>query len=258
MRQSGPVARRLCLAVVSVALLLTVGCGQSPALQSGPEPTSIDTTTIAVEPTTTKAPGTSSATLPVAASSPTPSTSSAVPNGQTFEAVVLGPAGEPLASADIAPELFRSEPSVRKVLETALPAGVAAQQGRYVYRGTHLILVLRVAGAAESATGIEVYGDVWEQWFALAGWQPVQDTGGIYPVRIRLARDGDVFRFEGVDKPKDGAGYVPSLNEMMPGWVRDQVGVPWAYLYHETGPHAGKIRSLVMRRSKALALLALT
>lgn len=94
-----------------------------------------------------------------------------------------------------------------------------------MYHGTHLILVLHIAGAAESVTGIEVYGDVWEQWFALAGWQAVQDTGGIYPARIRLGRDGDGLRLEGVDKPKDGAGYMPSLNEMMPAWVRDQVGV---------------------------------
>lgn len=64
---------------------------------------------------------------------------------------------------------------------------------------------------------------MWEQWFALNGWQPIQDTGGIYPVRIRLTREGDVFRLEGVDKPKDGEGYVSSLDEMMPSWVRDLV-----------------------------------
>lgn len=211
----------VCGALFLSLTVVMAGCGpssQSPS--TGLAPAGVT----ASEKASSHAPSQPSSTA-VAASDPV-TTSSAYPalaSGQTYEAVVLGPATEPLAPEDIAPRLFSDEPTVREVLETAVPASMAAKSGPYVYRGVHLVVGLDVGGAAETATGVEVYAEACMRWFALAGWQPIDDVDGSYALRIRLKKDGGAFVLEGVDKPKDGEGYTASLQEMLPPWVRDRV-----------------------------------
>jgi hypothetical protein len=205
-------------AVAWVGLLLSLavaiaGCGQPLDGHRSEQPT----TSVVVGTEASSRP--SSTTTPVTFPEATSSTNPALASGQTYEAVILGPGAEPVASDDVAPRLFRDEPSVRGVLEAALPAGFAQREGQYA-QGTHLIVVLNIAGAAETPTGVEVYADAWEQWFSLTGWKPVQGSAGAFPMRIRLAREADAFRLDGVDVPEDGEGYARSLDEMMPSWVR--------------------------------------
>ena len=96
-----------------------------------------------------------------------------------------------------------------------------------VVRGTdvveHLIAVIGVVGAAESSERVEVYADLREEWLQLDEGQAVEFAAGVYPVRIRLTRDGDTFRVDGVDRPKDGSGYLSSLDDMFPAWARGLV-----------------------------------
>lgn len=139
----------------------------------------------------------------------------------TYQVVLLGPASSPVASGDDAPRLFNEEPSVRRELETSLPASLLDGQGQ---TGSHLILSVAVVGAVETEDGVEVYADVWEAPYSLAGWQPIEIGGALFPARIRLARDGDGLRLAGVDVPEEGEGYVSSLNAMLPRWARRLVG----------------------------------
>jgi hypothetical protein len=139
----------------------------------------------------------------------------------TYQAVVLGPGDEPVGSADVAPRLFRDEPSIIEALESTVPADMAE---RGAGMGDHLIVAILIAGVAESESGVEVYADMREVWYSLDGGKPLELGGGAYPVRIRLTKVGDVFRVDGVDKPKDGGEYLSSLDEMFPGWARDLVG----------------------------------
>ena len=186
--------------IVGLTLLLAAGCGSAPAVVSdGPaDGAEGSTVTVTIE-------GSSSAST-----------------GSTSQGVVLGPAVEPVAADDIAPRLFSDEPAIIEALRVELPIVFATDHEGFAL-GDHLILVLKVAGAAESEGGVEVYADMWEQWLSLDGWQPVQGTGGVYPVRIRLARDGAAFHIEGVEGPQDGEGYGASLDEMLPKWARDRV-----------------------------------
>ncbi len=149
----------------------------------------------------------------------TPGTSGSV-DGKTYQTVLLGPGETPVASADIAPTVFRDDSSIRRALETSLPAAIASGQDPL---GNHLILAVSIAGAAETDDGVDVYADLWEAWYSLAGWQPVDGSAAIYPARIRLKRAGDSLRFEGFDIPEDGEGYGASLDEILPRWVRDRV-----------------------------------
>lgn len=134
----------------------------------------------------------------------------------TYQTVILGPGDEPVAAADIAPLLFRDEPSISEALKTAVPAGIAARSPGIA---EHLIVAIHVAGAAETPEGVEVYGDVREEWFSLEGEQAVEMGGATYPVRIRLTKDGGTYRVDGVNRPKDGRGYLSSLREMVPDWA---------------------------------------
>jgi hypothetical protein len=220
--------RRVCVSIVTLTLLLTAGCAGSPAASNASLPTSTTATAKAVQPPTTEAasstttvPGNDSGALP--ASRTTTWSAGETSSDPTFQGVVLGPGNDPVASADIAPRIFRDSPAaIKEVLEQGLPAYVAAEKGQYSL-GSHLVLGLRVAGAAETKTGVEVYADVWEQWFWLDGWKPVQGTTGAFPARIRLTRDGDAFILAGMDRPKDGDDYIPSINAMLPAWVRKRV-----------------------------------
>jgi hypothetical protein len=144
-----------------------------------------------------------------------------VPAGvPTYQAVIVGPGEEPLASADVAPRLFRDEPSIIEVLKTTIPADMVARGSG---RDDHLIVAMCIVGAAETGSGVEVYADLQEDWLSLEGKQVVEYVASTYPVRIRLTRVGDTFRVDGVDKPKDGSGYLSSLDEMFPYWVRNAV-----------------------------------
>ena len=139
----------------------------------------------------------------------------------TYEAVILGPGDEPVSAADIAPRLFRDEPSISEALKTAVPAGMAARSPGIA---EHLIVAIHIAGAAETPEGVEVYGDVREEWFSLEGEQAVEYGGATYPVRIRLSKVGGTYHVDGVDRPRDGSEYLSSIREMVPSWARDLVG----------------------------------
>jgi hypothetical protein len=144
----------------------------------------------------------------------------------TYQAVVLGPGDEAVASADVAPRLFRDEPSIIDALESGVPADIAARGAGI---GDHLIVAICVAGAAETESGVEVYADLQEDWFSVDGTKAVKLGGGAYPVRIRLTKVGSVFRVDGLDKPRDGNEHLSSLADMFPGWVRDLVDTEATY-----------------------------
>jgi hypothetical protein len=151
----------------------------------------------------------------------TATTSPAAPSGVTFETVILGPGDKPIAKADIAPRIFRDDPAVAKALTTSFAADRAALGGP---EGDHLILVLGIEGAAASSNGVDVYADVFEQWYSLDGWKPVEGSGSIAPARIRLARDGGTYHLDGADWPEDGDGYSGSFSKIFPGWVQHRMG----------------------------------
>ena len=223
-----PRAVAVWLGLFTALALAPAGCGQAADSLSATTMVTVAVTTTgeasSSTPTSSEAaPAISSATTTPPASATSVLTYPALPSGQTYEAVLIGPGEQPVDAADVAPQLFRDEPSLRRVLETEFPAAMAERKGPFVYKGIHLIVVFDVAAAAETAVGVDVYGEMWMQWFALAGWQAAQDTGGCFPARVRLKWQGSDLRLEGIDIPKDGAGYLPSLKEMMPDWIIDRV-----------------------------------
>jgi hypothetical protein len=110
-----------------------------------------------------------------------------VPAGvPTYQAVIVGPGEEPLASADVAPRLFRDEPSIIEVLKTMIPVDMVVRGSG---RDDHLIVAMCIVGAAETGSGVEVYADLQEDWLSLEGKQVVEYVASTYPVRIRLTDD---------------------------------------------------------------------
>jgi hypothetical protein len=149
----------------------------------------------------------------------------------TYQAVLLGRGDEPVIPADVAPRLFRDEPSIIEALETTIPADIAARSPGI---GEHLIVALFVVGATETPQGVEVYADLREEWFSLGGGQAVAFGGATYPVRIHLTNDSGTFRVDEVDRPRDGSEYLSSLADMFPAWARELVGTQeMADLMHE-------------------------
>jgi len=214
--------RRVWSPLLALALVLLTGCGTAAAALTEdeststagaatalPAATSTSVTTPASPPTAAEAaPPTSSTTLPV------------MPPGTSFETVILGPSDKPVVGEDVASRIFRDEPAVAEVLKTAFAGSRAAWGGP---EGNHLILSLDILGATESADGVAVYAQVWEQWDSLAGCMPVEGSGSIYPARIRLAKDRSGYRFAGADWPEDGEGYSSSLEKIFPAWLLDRV-----------------------------------
>jgi hypothetical protein len=164
----------------------------------------------------TSAPETTAAATPQVSST----TGVSAPGGVSYQVAVTARSGaQPLAAADLGAQAVCDDRAISDALATSFPASIAANEGEYVL-GDHLIVVLDIAGAARTETGTDVYATVWAQWFSLAGWQPVQGSGSIYPATIRLATDGAGFRLDGVQAPQDGEGYVESLARIMPDWAR--------------------------------------
>jgi hypothetical protein len=192
--------RRVLMPLVVVTVILVAGCSEAAS------------------------PGeTSGATLATGATVATGTTLEAA-DAPTHQALILGPGEEPVASADVAPRLFREEPSIAEALRTAVPAGIAGVAGRGAGMGNYVIVVIFIAGAAETGDGIEVYADLWDEWYSVEGARVAQLGGGPHSVTIRLTKVGGIFRVVGVDRPKDGSEYLSSLDEMFPPWVRDLMG----------------------------------
>jgi hypothetical protein len=182
--------RRLLVSALIITALLVTGCAQA-SVPAGSNAATTET---------------------IATQGPTGAT--------TYQAVLLGRGDEPVVPADVAPRLFRDEPSVAAALEITIPADIAARSPGI---GEHLIVALFVVGATETPQGVEVYADLREEWFSLEGEQAVEFGGATYPVRIRLTKDGGTFRVDGVDRPRDGSEYLSSLDEMFPDWARSLV-----------------------------------
>jgi hypothetical protein len=154
-----------------------------------------------------------SSSLPsrVSASSPA---SVSVPAGQRYQGVVLGPVTVPWAPKDQAVRLFAENPDLIRALETSVPASLAGDAD-----GGRLIVVIRVVGAKRFNERIDVYANVWAQWWSIDRHQLVSEGGSLGEAAIHFRREGARLRLTGIERPSDGAGYAPSLRKIMPAWA---------------------------------------
>jgi hypothetical protein len=137
-----------------------------------------------------------------------------VPAGQAYQGVVLGPVLVPWAPKDQAARLFAENPGLVRALETSVPASLVDDS-----EGGRLTVAIRVVGAIRRGDNIDVYANMWAQWWSIDRHQLVSGSGSISEATIHFRREGTQLRLTGIDRPGDGAQHAPDLRKIMPAWA---------------------------------------